>query len=190
VLCYNCWAFVRVHRIVSRAEQDVQSLSMASRSTTDAGCDLALPLASSVEPSVKRASVQLWPTFTAYASVFVVSQGPGAVCNFLQSWFHVRSTRVENCACATSDELEKVCARIVLRLSQAVPPGTVVDQTTVALGYAHGILNALVYGASNKRLFEAWRQWPWCVSWLAGGCKCHRLWHSSSMATECEYMSM
>ena len=115
MLCYNCWAFVRVHRIVSRAEQDVQSLSMASRSTTDAGCDLALPLASSVEPSVKRASVQLWPTFTAYASVFVVSQGPGAVCNFLQSWFHVRSTRVENCA--TSDELEKVCARIVLSLA-------------------------------------------------------------------------
>ena len=187
MLCYNCWAFVRVHRIVSRAEQDVQSLSMASRSTTDAGCDLALPLASSVEPSVKRASVQLWPTFTAYASVFVVSQGPGAVCNFLQSWFHVRSTRVENCALPRRMSLRRY-AHESCSLSQAVPPGSVVDQTTVALGYAHGILNALVYGASNKRLFEAWRQWPLCVSWLAGGCKCQRLWHSSSMATECEYM--
>ena len=86
----------------------------------------------------RQRRVALWPTFAAYVGVFLLSQGPGALCNLFPGG---------------------VCSG---PLSTPVP---LMNQTLV---YLHGTFNTVVYGFSNKHILTRWLLCSprrWCLRW-------------------------
>jgi hypothetical protein len=87
---------------------------------------------------------QMWRTFTAYVVAFVCTQGPRGL------WDAGRDARPG-------------------ALSSAQLVG---KQTVFCLSYSHGFCNAVVWGMSNKQLWQRWRSLPavCCelATWLSG----------------------
>ncbi len=137
----------------SGAAADGASDRVPFRALDDAATAAAPPRPRQLWQTQRR--VALWPTFAAYVGVFLLSQGPGALCNLFpggegEDWIHA---------------IGRVCDG---------PLSTPVPLTNQMLMYLHGAFNTIVYGCSNKHILSRWllcspRRWcDWWQDWRDG----------------------
>uniref|UniRef100_A0A7S2MMB5 G-protein coupled receptors family 1 profile domain-containing protein n=1 Tax=Haptolina brevifila TaxID=156173 RepID=A0A7S2MMB5_9EUKA len=151
VAAYNCWAFASVSQMMTSASNEADHMLRTSMRSTSIEAH-SVHSGDTTEPLAGTSRrLSLWRPFMAYVFVFIGSQGPGVVWNVV------------------SDARPRMSAPQILLT------------VFYCLANSHGWLNAIVYGLTNRRLADRWRQAPALVTTLV--CTICRPWHQLRMRT-------